>query len=175
MPEPHPQELYAVVAVTENGVIGQGGALPWHLPADLAHFRRLTLGRPCVMGRKVWDSLGGRPLPGRSNIVLTRNPGLRAEGAQVVHSPEEALRAAGDAPEVAIIGGAEIYRLFWTEITRLELTRLHTELPGDTFFPAQSEWGPGWRCVGEQARPADEKNPHAMTFQRWERKLSTQR
>ncbi|SEJ43834.1 dihydrofolate reductase [Deinococcus reticulitermitis] len=164
MPEPSRRPaLFAVVAHTAKGrVIGQAGAMPWHLPADLRHFRALTLGHPCVMGRKVWDSLGGRALPDRLNIVLTRNPAFRAPGAVVAHSPEAALRAAGDAPEVAIIGGEEIYRLYLPELDRIERTLIHAELEGDTFFP---EVGGAWGVVAERERPADEKNRFALTFQ----------
>lgn len=136
--------------------------MPWHLPADLQHFRALTLGRPCVMGRKVWDSLGGRPLPGRLNIVLTRNPELRAPGAAVVHTPEAALLAAGDAPGIAVIGGEEIYRLYLPGLSRIERTLVHAEYAGDTFFP---ELGEEWEIVAERERPADEQNPADLTFQ----------
>ncbi|MFC4639953.1 dihydrofolate reductase [Deinococcus hohokamensis] len=155
-------ELVAIVALTENRVIGQGGGMPWHLPADFAHFRRLSRGKPNIMGRKVWDSLGGKALPGRANIVLTRNPDLQAPGAQVVHSPDAALHAAGDAPEVAIIGGTEIYRLFWDQLTRIEQTVIHTELEGDTFFP---ELGDDWTVTAERFFTADADNRYDLTFQ----------
>lgn len=155
-------ELVAIAAMTENRVIGLGGGMPWHLPADFAHFKRLSIGKPNIMGRKVWQSLGGKPLPGRNNIVLTRNPELQAAGAVIVHSPEEALQAAGDVPEIAIIGGAEIYRLYWDRLSRIELTVIHTELEGDTFFP---ELADGWQVVAEKFRPADERNKYNLTFQ----------
>lgn len=164
---PPKPELVAIAALTENRVIGKDGGMPWHLPADFAHFKRLSKHKPNIMGRKVWESLGAKPLPERQNIVLTRNPDLRAEGAVVVHSPAEALEAAGDAPEIAIIGGEEIYRLYWTQLTRLELTLIHTELAGDTFFP---ELGPEWKLVQEKWRPADEKNKYDLTFQTWRRR-----
>lgn len=163
---PSNPHLVAIVAQTENRVIGKDGGMPWHLPADFAHFKRLSQGKPNVMGRKVWDSLGGKALKGRKNIVLTRNPDFRAEGATVVHSPEAALQAAGDAPEIAIIGGEEIYRLYWDKLTRIELTVIHATLDGDTFFP---ELGEEWRLVAETFRPADEKNVYDLTFQTWER------
>lgn len=161
-------ELIGIVAVTENGVIGQGGGMPWHLPADFAHFRRLSVGKPNIMGRKVWDSLGGKALPGRENIVLTRQMDFAAPGAVVVHTPRSALEAAGAAPEIAILGGAEVYRLYWEQLTRLELTRIHTRLGGDTFFP---ELGPEWRLDAETRRPADEKNRYDLSFQTWRRSL----
>lgn len=153
-------ELVAIVAMTENRVIGKGGGMPWHLPADLAHFRRLSVGKPNIMGRKVYDSLG-QALPGRDNIVLTRNPSFQAPGCQVVHTPQEALKAAGNAAEIAILGGEEIYRLYLGQLTRIELTLIHAELEGDTFFPEL----PGeWEVTAERARPADEKNRYDLTF-----------
>lgn len=154
-------ELVGIVAVTENGVIGRGGGMPWHLPADLAHFRSLSRGKPNIMGRKVWDSLGGRPLPGRENIVLTRNEAFVAPGAQVVYSPQGALAAAGDAPEVAIIGGAEVYALFLPQLSRVELTLIHARLDGDTFLP---ELGSGWVVTQETQRAADDANAFDLTF-----------
>ncbi|MFC4424680.1 dihydrofolate reductase [Deinococcus navajonensis] len=158
--EHHP-ELVAIVAMTENRVIGRDGGMPWHLPADLAHFRRLSVGKPNIMGRKVYDSLGGRPLPGRDNIVLTRNPAFEAPGCVVAHSPQQALQAAGDVPEIAILGGEEIYRLYLPRLTRVELTLIHTTLEGDTFFP---EFDGTWTVVAERERPADERNRYALTF-----------
>ncbi|MGM9319934.1 dihydrofolate reductase [Deinococcus aquaticus] len=154
-------ELVGIVAVTENGVIGRGGGMPWHLPADLAHFRSLSRGKPNIMGRKVWDSLGGRPLPGRENIVLTRNEAFVAPDAQVVYSPQGALAAAGDAPEVAIIGGAEVYALFLPQLSRVELTLIHARLDGDTFLP---ELGSGWVVTQETQRAADDANAFDLTF-----------
>lgn len=154
-------ELFAIVAMTGERVIGRDGGLPWTLPADLAHFRRLSVGRPNIMGRRVYDSIG-RALPERDNIVMTRNPDFRAAGCVVVHSPEEALAAAGDVPEVAIIGGEAIYRLFLPRLTRVELTLVHADLPGDTFFPDL----PGeWEAVARRFRPADERNPYDLTFE----------
>lgn len=152
--------------MTENRVIGKDGGMPWHLPADFAHFKRLSLNKPNIMGRKVFDTLRRKPLPHRQNIVLTRNPELQAEGCVVVHSPEAALQAAADAPEIAIIGGEEIYRLYWERLTRIELTVIHATLDGDTFFP---ELGEDWQLVAERFRPADEKNVYDLTFQTWER------
>ncbi|WP_291431629.1 dihydrofolate reductase [Deinococcus sp.] len=160
-PERVGPELVGIVAVTENGVIGRGGGMPWHLPADLAHFRSHSRGKPNVMGRKVWDSLGGRPLPGRENIVLTRNRAFSAPGAQVVNSPQGALAAAGDAPEVAIIGGAQVYALFLPQLSRVELTLIHARLDGDTFLP---ELGSGWVVTQETQRAADDANAFDLTF-----------
>lgn len=169
--QPSNPQLVAIAAQTENRVIGKDGGMPWHLPADFAHFRWLSQGKPNIMGRKVWDSLGGQALKGRQNIVLTRNPDFQAPGATVVHTPAEALAAAGDAPEIAIIGGEEIYRLYWERLTRLEITVIHAVLDGDTFFP---EVGAEWRLVNETFRPADEKNRYDLTFQTWERLFAAQ-
>ena len=127
-------ELVLVVAAAENGVIGKDGAMPWHLPADLRHFRRVTMGKPVIMGRKTWHSIG-RPLPGRQNIVLTRDPAFHGTGATIVSILDKALAAAGGAPEAMVIGGAEIYALSRPLATRIELTRIHASPEGDTFFP----------------------------------------
>ncbi|WP_135230016.1 dihydrofolate reductase [Deinococcus fonticola] len=154
-------ELVAIYAMTENRVIGKDGGMPWHLPADFAHFRRLSVGKPNIMGRKVWESLGGQALKNRLNIVLTRNPDFQAQGAVAVHSPEEALKAAGDASEIVIIGGAEIYKLYADRLTRREETIIHTVLEGDTFMPDL----PGeWETISETFRPADDKNKYDLTF-----------
>lgn len=130
-------EIVIVAARAANGVIGRGGALPFHLPPDLARFKTLTLGKPVIMGRKTWESLPAkaRPLPGRTNIIITRQPALVAQGATVVPSWPAALGAAGAAPEVCIIGGADIYALAMPHATRLEITELHEAVEGDTFFP----------------------------------------
>lgn len=145
--------------MAENRVIGRDGDLPWRLPADLAHFRRLTVGRPVIMGRKVYDSIG-KPLPDRQNIVLTRNPAFEAPGCTVVHSPEEALEAAHD-PDPMVIGGEEIYRLYLSRVTRVELTLVHADIGGDTFFPEL----PGeWTETARRERAADDRNPYDLTF-----------
>ncbi|MFC6592011.1 dihydrofolate reductase [Deinococcus lacus] len=161
-----PTDLTAIVALTENRVIGRGGGMPWHLPADLAHFKRLSTGKPNVMGRKVFDSLGQRALPGRTNIVLTRQEDYAADGILVAHSPQQALELAGahlaDGHEIAILGGEEVYRLYLDKLTRVEQTVIHTQLEGDTFMPEL----PGeWETVWEKFRPADAKNRYDLTFQ----------
>ncbi len=125
-----------VVAIADNGVIGNRGALPWHIPEDLRRFRALTMGKPCIMGRRTWDSLPKRPLPGRANIVVTRDRGFGADGAVVVHSLDEALAQARDAAEVAIIGGAEIFRTALPRANRIDLTEVHANAEGDTRMPA---------------------------------------
>ena len=130
-----------IVATDERGAIGRDGGLPWHLPDDLKRFKALTIGKPVVMGRKTWDSIG-KPLPGRLNIVVSRCRDLQIPGATVVASLEEAFAAAGDVPEVCIIGGAEIYRLALPRTDVIHLTRVHTVVQADTFFPelVPSEW-----------------------------------
>ena len=124
-----------IVAASTNGVIGNKGALPWHLGDDLQRFKALTMGKPIVMGRLTWDSIG-RALPGRQNIVISRRAGFVADGADVVTSPAAALSAADTAEEVMIIGGAQIYQLFRQQASRIYLTKVHVELDGDAHFAA---------------------------------------
>lgn len=156
-------ELFAIYAMTTERVIGKDGQLPWHLPADLAHFKSLSRGKPNIMGRKVWDSLGRRALPNRTNIILTRQKDFQAAGALVAHDPQEALEmaAAEDPSAVAIIGGAEIYKLYAPFLSRLEETLIHATLTGDTTMPSM---GTDWQEVSVRYQEADEKNPYAMTF-----------
>jgi len=123
-----------IAACDRHGLIGRAGDLPWRLPADLAHFKRLTLGKPVIMGRRTWASLG-RPLPGRRNIVVTRQPGYAAPGAEVAASPAAALALAADAAEVMVIGGAQLYAACASRADRLYLTRVEGEFTGDTWFP----------------------------------------
>lgn len=133
-------EIVLVLARADNGVIGLDGGLPWRLPADLKHFKALTLGHPMVMGRKTFDSLPGL-LPGRRHIVLTRNRSWKGEGAQVAHDVDEALSLAG-APTVMVIGGAEIYDLFLPSAHRIELTEIHSDAQGDAAiaYPDPTRW-----------------------------------
>ncbi len=145
-------EIFLVVAVAQNGVIGNEGAMPWHLPADLRHFKALTmgqnrLGQPMVMGRKTFESLPGL-LPGRRHIVLTRDPDWAEDGAEVAHSIEEAVQLA-NAPHVAVVGGSEIFRLFLPLAQRIEWTEVHASPEGDTHFPEfdRSEWQETARAV----------------------------
>ncbi|MCW3479791.1 dihydrofolate reductase [Neisseriaceae bacterium JH1-16] len=130
-----------VVAMAENHVIGINNTLPWHLPEDLKHFKAVTLGKPVVMGRKTWDSIG-RPLPGRRNIVVTRNADWSADGAEVAHSLDEALALAGAVEEVCVIGGAELYRQAIDGAGRLLVTEVGLTVAGDAFFPVidRSRW-----------------------------------
>ncbi len=124
-----------IVAVSRNGVIGRDGGLPWHVSSDLKRFKAMTMGKPVIMGRKTWESLPKRPLPGRRNIVITRQADYAAPGADVVESAEAALALCSEAPEVAVIGGGEIYRMFWDQADRLYLTEIDVEVEGDTRLP----------------------------------------
>ena len=125
-----------VVAVARNGVIGRHGGLPWHISSDLKRFKEITMGKPVIMGRKTWESLPKKPLPGRLNIVITRRQGFVAEGATVVASPEAALAAAVGVEEIAVIGGGEIYDTFLILADRIYLTEVDLYVEGDTRFPA---------------------------------------
>ena len=127
-------ELVLIAAVARNGVIGRDNALPWRLKADLAHFKRTTVGHPIIMGRKTWESLG-RPLPGRRNLVLTRNTDYAATGAEVFTSADDAITALGEQDRVFVIGGAEIYRQLLSQADRLILTEIWADLEGDAHFP----------------------------------------
>lgn len=153
--------LSIVAAVAENGVIGLDRGIPWHLPADLAHFKKLTMGKPILMGRKTFESIG-RPLPGRHNVVVTRERSLRIEGCSVAGSFEDALELLKSAEEVMVIGGAEIYRLALPLADRLYLTRVHASFEGDTYFP---DYDPDlWREVAIEEHAPDGRNPHAYSF-----------
>ena len=123
-----------IVAAAQNGAIGSANRLPWHLPDDLKRFKALSLGKPIVMGRRTFDSIG-RPLPGRTNIVVSRHAGLAIEGVLVVQSLDAALAAAGSVPEIVVIGGAEIFRQVLPRTDTIHLTRVHAHVSGDVFFP----------------------------------------
>ena len=155
-----------VVAMARNGVIGRDNTLPWHLPADLRHFKSVTWGKPILMGRKTFQSIG-RALPGRTNLVLTRDPHWRADGVVVLHSVSAALAQIGAAPELAVIGGADIFRLLLPQATRIHLTRIEAEIAGDTSFPAIDP--AQWVERDRHECPADERNAYAMTFMTLER------
>ena len=143
------REIFLVVAVSANGVIGAEGALPWHLPADLRRFKSLTMGLPMVMGRKTFDSLPGL-LPGRRHIVITRDPAWEAEGAEVAHGLDEAI-ALANAPHIAVIGGGEIFALALPRANRIELTEVALDVAGDTRMPPLGE---GWRETFREAHEA---------------------
>lgn len=161
--------ISAIVATDENGTIGKAGEIPWYLPADLKFFKRTTLGHPVVMGRKTFESIG-RPLPKRTNIVLSRDPFFMATGVVVVHSLEEALshEACQASEKVFIIGGGEIYRQAMPLVSEVYLTTVDTLIEdGDAFFPSLSpeDWQETWR----EEHEADEKNTFSYRYAKWER------
>jgi dihydrofolate reductase len=156
-----------IVAVADSGVIGRDNGLPWHLPDDLKRFKRLTLGKPVVMGRRTYDSIG-KPLPGRQNIVVTRDPNYRRDGVTVVHDPESAVRAAGAVDEIMVIGGAELFRVFLPRAGRIHLTRVHGDIAGDVLWPPLDSRE--WQVVEREAHAIDERHAFAMTFEVWERR-----
>ncbi len=151
------QRITLVAAMARNRAIGLDGRMPWHLPGELQHFKSVTMGKPIVMGRKTWESIG-RPLPGRQNIVISRNQNYFAEGAECCTSLQRALEIA-DGDEVMVIGGGELYRQALPLADRMILTVVDCEPAADTFFP---QWTTAeWQEVSRQAKPADEHNAHA--------------
>lgn len=159
-------EIALIAAVSENGVIGVSGGLPWRLPDDLRHFKRLTLDHTVIMGRKTWDEVG-RPLANRRNVVISRNPDFEAPGATVVPSLEEALALGATEPRVWIIGGGEIYRQALPLADRLVLTVVHATVEGDTTFPSLD--GGAWALESEEHHPADDRHAHAFSFREYRR------
>ena len=169
MPSPHQgtrsdltMKLSMIAAMTDNGVIGIENRLPWKLPNDMNWFRQHTLGKPIIMGRKTFESFGSKPLPDRTNIIITRDKTYKAKDSVVVYSIEEALLAAGEAEEVMIIGGASFYEQMLPRADRLYLTFVHSKIEGDAWFPEVdfSEWHEVERIDFD----ADEKNPLAHSF-----------
>ena len=158
-------KLVAVVAASENDVIGRGNALPWHLPADLAYFKRVTMGRPLLMGRRTYQSIG-RPLPGRRNLILSRS-GFSAPGTETVATLDEARRLLVGEPELMVIGGAEVFRITLPQMDLIHLTRVHCWIDGDVFMPELS--AKQWREVAREERAADERNALAISFTQLER------
>ena len=149
-------QISIIVAMASNRAIGINNQLPWHLPADLKHFKSVTMSKPIIMGRKTYESIG-RPLPGRTNIVITRNPDWSAEGVEVAGSVDDAIACAGDVPEVMIIGGAEIYKLTLAHADRLYVTEVDLQVEGDAFFPEiNSE---DWQETERGAFPAIDGKP----------------
>ena len=150
-----------IAAMDKNRLIGQGNRLPWKLPADMKHFRRLTLGKPVLMGRKTFESIG-KPLAKRTNIIVTHNRNYQADGCIVTHSIDEALVAVKNQEELMVIGVASIYKLFLSRADRLYLTQIHESFVGDVYFPT-FDWV-DWqevKCIDHQA---DEKNPYPHSF-----------
>ena len=157
-----------IVAVSSNGVIGRDGGLPWRLSADLRHFKRTTMGHHLIIGRRTWEEVG-KPLPGRTMVVLTRDRSFAADEVKVVHSLEEALAVARGDDEPFIAGGAQIYRMALEAglVDKIYLTRVHALIEGDTLFP-QIDLDE-WELVSEDSLEADEKNEHSCSFLVYER------
>jgi len=162
--------LKAIVAYAENRVIGRDNDLIWHLPDDLKHFKRHTAGKTIIMGRKTWESLGGRPLPNRRHIVITRSKEFTAKGADVVHSLETAVELAKTEEEVFVVGGAQIYTLSLPIIDVLEITEVHAKFDGDAYFPVFNE--ADFELTSQEHHPTDEKHQYSFTFKTWKRKTS---
>jgi len=155
-----------IVAMAKNRVIGAKGAIPWHLPEELKRFKRLTLGHHIIMGRRTWESIG-RPLPGRTSVIVTRQPGYRVPGAKVAHSLDEAIAACGADDEIFVIGGAELYAQALARAGRLYLTTVDAEVPGDTSMP---DYAAGeWREVSGESFPADARHRYAFRCAVYER------
>ncbi len=163
------QRITLIAALARNGVIGRDNALPWRLPADLAHFKRLTLDKPLVMGRRTWESLPGL-LPRRRHIVISSDPDYHAAGCDHVTSPAAALAAAGEAPEVMVVGGAAVYAALLHRATHMALTLVDADVPGDVRFP---DWSPAdWREISREHRRADARNAYALDFVLLERDVT---
>jgi len=161
--------LTIIAAMSENRVIGRGGGLPWHLPDDLKRFKRLTSGHHVIMGRRTFQALD-RPLPNRVNIVITRRPDFAPDGALIARDLDEALRLAAPDPDPFILGGGEIYALALPRADRLELTIVHAEIEGDTFFPEFDERD--WTLLHDERHEADARHAHAYSFRTYERRTS---
>ncbi len=164
-------DISIVVAASSSGVIGNNGGLPWHLPDDLKRFKAITMGKPIVMGRRTHESIG-RPLPGRRNIVITRQAGYAADGCTVVSSPADALRAAGDVREVMVIGGGDIYRQFLRLADRVYLTRVEADVEGDTYFPDLDP--EDWQLVEREDFPRNAEREYGFSTLVMERVRGTQ-
>ena len=156
-----------IAAMDRNHLIGNNNQLPWHLPADFAHFKSVTMGKPVVMGRKTFESIG-KPLPGRTNIVLSRNPDTRFEGVLCVSRFKDAVAAVPDAEEIMIIGGSTIYEMLLPQVNRMYLTYVDAGFEGDAWFPAFKE--SDWQEKETVTRPADEKNLYDCRFVTLEKK-----
>lgn len=160
-------KIAMIAAMAADRVIGKDNKMPWHMPADLQHFKAVTLGKPVVMGRKTFESIG-KPLPGRRNLVLSRTKPQDIAGVEWINSVDEALALLAGAPEIMIIGGAELYRQCLPIADRLYLTLIDAQLDGDTHFPDYS--ANEWQTVSEQRSAADERNPYAYRFITLERR-----
>ncbi|WP_207492445.1 dihydrofolate reductase [Aridibaculum aurantiacum] len=158
-----------IVAASTNHAIGIGNQLPWHLPTDMKFFKNTTWGLPVIMGRKTYESMNSKPLPGRVNIIITRQEDWSSEGVQVAASVEDALTLARktDCKEAFVIGGGEIFSLVMDHASKIYMTRVHTELVGDVFFPAIDE--KQWKLVEQRDVAKDEKHAYDFTIEKWER------
>jgi dihydrofolate reductase len=165
-PAPETPRICLIVALAANRVIGRNNALPWRLPADLKRFKALTMGHPVLMGRKTHESIG-RPLPGRRNLVITRNRDYSAPGCEVVHSLVDAIAACSGAQEIFVIGGAELYRESLPRAERLEFTEIRAEFEGDATFPEFSM--ARWRETGREIHDDEDGVPFRYDFARYER------
>jgi len=150
-----------IAAMARNRIIGKDNDMPWHLPADLAHFKRVTMGKPVIMGRRTYESIGF-PLPGRKNVVITRNADYAPEGIVIVDSIEAALSEVGDADEVMIIGGGQLYREMLPYADRLYLTQIQADIEGDTEFPDYTVFE--WKEIDREVYEADDKNAYDLEF-----------
>nr|WP_109340984.1 type 3 dihydrofolate reductase [Saliniradius amylolyticus] len=156
-----------IAAMAKNRVIGRDNDMPWHQPADLKHFKQVTMGKPIIMGRKTFESIG-RPLPGRTNVVISRSPDFNPEGVEVVTTPQQALERVQSQDEVMVIGGGRIYELFLPLAERLYITDIDLDVIGDTYFPDyQAE--AGWIEVTSESFKADDKNACNMVFRTLDR------
>ena len=153
--------ISAICAMSENRVIGKNNQLPWHLPADLLHFKKITMGKPILMGRKTYESIG-RPLPGRINIIMTHHTHYQATGCVIAQSIEKALAAAKEYDELFIIGGATLYQALMPLTQRIYMTKIYEHIEGDTYFPALNPQE--WKQIECIDHPADIKNPHRYSF-----------
>ncbi|MDO2948417.1 type 3 dihydrofolate reductase [Aeromonas simiae] len=159
-------KIAMIAAMARDRVIGRDNAMPWHLPADLAHFRQVTMGKPILMGRRTFESIG-RPLPGRRNLVISSNPDYAPAGVEVVDSIEAAFAALAESPEVMVIGGGRLYGQLLELADTLYLTHIELTVEGDTRFPDYHQLS--WRQVAEESHLPDERNPYAYRFETLER------
>ncbi|GLX84015.1 dihydrofolate reductase [Thalassotalea loyana] len=160
--------LSMIVAHADNRIIGKDNDMPWHLPADLAYFKKTTLGKPVIMGRKTYDSIG-RPLPGRQNIVISRDESLNIEGVEVVQSVEQALAVASGVDEIMVIGGGAIYAHCMPKADKLYITHIDAKIDGDTQFP-DYDLENEWQMLASETRQADEKNAYVLHFNVYQRR-----
>lgn len=153
--------ISAIFAMSENRIIGKNNQLPWHLPADLKHFKKVTFGKPILMGRKTYESIG-KPLPGRCNVVITKESNYQAPGCVVVNSIEQALTATKESAEIFVMGGALLYHAMLPLVQRLYMTIIHQSFEGDTFFPAFNQ--DDWKEIERIDNAKDSENPYSYSF-----------